>query len=341
MTAAKVLARDAVIWRLTETGASAFKVTDSLIWLLSCYRILAWGLCSSHMVLSMECLNVFNVFKIQNLLFPRMSNPRNKDRSYNALQATPYLSCCIPTTFWYPLAGRMPLFSAGAATLVITETAQGWTLSVCCVLYWNVYLSGGAGCHQQMPWKTLLVPLLLFSVLELGFASRPLSWASRPLSWVSRPPSTTPGQWRGQWGLCGTRWSTLTPSPGPGWVPEPSWRRAHGYSSTLWKPTTASAAAPCHCLSPKHPLFLGAELKVASDVSSPAPCVSEALLSPHSCLCRVGPPSFPDPSPSYKHAHVHQHGDRSTLGALETSSNITALLSVKGCRSARVTSVWM
>lgn len=179
-----------------------------------------------------------------------------------------------------------------------SQTAQGRTLSVCCVLvsgcvpFWRSWLPPADALEDSLgAAAALLCPgaELCFQATFLGF----------------RPPSTTPGQWRGQWGLCGTRRSTLTPSPGPGWVPGPSWRRAHGYSSPLWKPTTASAAAPSRCLSPKHPLFLGAELNVASDVSSPAPCVSEALLSPHSCLCRVGPPSFTDPSPSYTHTHMH------------------------------------
>lgn len=52
----------------------------------------------------------------------------------------------------------------------------------------------------------------------------------------------------------------------------------------------------------KHLLFLGAELNMACEDSSPVPGLSEALLSLYSCLCGVGPPSFTD---HYTHTHTH------------------------------------
>lgn len=86
-----------------------------------------------------------------------MSNPRNKDRSYNTLQAAPYLSCCIPTTFWYPLDSRMPLFSAGAATLVIISNCTGPdTVSLLCAGLWMctflAELAATSRCPGRLSW---------------------------------------------------------------------------------------------------------------------------------------------------------------------------------------------
>lgn len=78
--------------------------------------------------------------------------------------------------------------------------------------------------------------------------------------------------------------------------------------------------------------------------SSPAPSLSNTLLSPYSCLCGVGTPSFTDHSPSYTYIHTHTHRERETdrqtwrqarswcLGNIPP--DITALLSIKGQHSA-------
>lgn len=52
----------------------------------------------------------------------------------------------------------------------------------------------------------------------------------------------------------------------------------------LLKPATVGTAAPSLRLGPKHLLFLGAELNMASEDSSPAPGLSEALLIPKARL---------------------------------------------------------
>lgn len=168
----------------------------------------------------------------------------------------------------------MLFFIAGTATSVITAPCtglnHGWSQ--------DVPFSGRAGCHQQMPWETLLV-LLFFSALELGFTSLATLLGFQATLGNMWPVN---GSMRSLWDRTGAS-SSCPQSPDRYLDP------AEGVPMAAAAPCESPPQQAQHIL--KHLLFLGADLNIDSDDSSPAPDLSEAPPFPHSCLWRVGFPA--------------------------------------------------
>lgn len=168
------------------------------------------------------------------------------------------------------------------------HTAQGWTragLRMCTL--WQSWLPPADALGDSLgAAAALLCPGagLYFFGHSPGLPGHP--WRHVASEWVSEVS------------LAQDR-SILILSSESGQVPGPSWGCAHGCSSPLWKPTTASTAPF------KSPAVSGSWSQIDSDGSSPAPDLSEAPPSPHFCLWRVGLPSFIDYSPNYTHTHMH------------------------------------
>lgn len=156
-----------------------------------------------------------------------------------------------------------------------------------------IRLCNGAGCqcnrYAQVLWKSLSV-LLLLKVLKLDFA---FSSTSLVFPVTSDIPGCT--------------WTQLRTCP---WLLQPP----------SWKSTTTGKAAHNHHLSPKHLLFLRAELSLSSKDSLPAPGVSEALLSTLYChpasrgwLTLHHTQLLDYYSTPYIHIHTPHRGDRHLL----------------------------
>ncbi|KAF3822122.1 hypothetical protein GH733_007496, partial [Mirounga leonina] len=107
----------------------------------------------------------------------------------------------FPTTYWYLLAGGVLFFITGAATLITTanctiprmKVSTGMNLvSLLCsslgICAFVVELTAGSR-YAQVPQKSLLVPLLLCSILELGITSLTTFlgfWATFCYTWPVR-----------------------------------------------------------------------------------------------------------------------------------------------------------
>lgn len=221
----------------------------------------------------------------------RMRTLRDKGRSSNASQATP-ISCHNPTTYWPPLARGRLFLIVGAATLVITANRTGLNPVSSGTCTFLTVLAASSRC----PWKTLLVLLLRFCVLELGIVAEGGHFPGLP----GHLQLHLAREWVIEVSVGQARVGTWTQVRMCSWPPEP-----------LLK-------APQLPPEPQHLLFLRAELNVAPRDSSPTPGLSVALLSSHSCCCELAfpqipslPPPLPQIPPPVMHsrAHTHQHGD--------------------------------
>lgn len=103
------------------------------------------------------------------------------------------------------------------------------------------------------------------------------------------------------------------------WLQQPFPKAQHSRCST-----------PSRSLSPKHLLFLGAELHVAREDSSRAQALRGSAVSPFLSLWDRTSQLHRSLRQLYTDVHTHWHGDRPTLSVLETSPSIAALLPIKG-----------